>query len=77
VYPIARHLRLLAPIFGLPLLLLPANLVWLEMIVRPVSALAFEGEPALDDVCDGRPVHRLHQSSRDRLPFALLYAGLS
>lgn len=43
-------LTLLAPIFGLPLLLLPVNLVWLEMIVHPVSALAFEGEPALDDV---------------------------
>ena len=43
-------LTLLAPLFGLPLLLLPVNLVWLEMIVHPVSALAFEGEPARDDV---------------------------
>ena len=43
-------LTMLAPVFGLPLLLLPVNLVWLEMIVHPVSALAFEGEPALDDV---------------------------
>ncbi len=43
-------LTLLAPVFGLPLLLLPVNLVWLEMIVHPVSALAFEGEPAVDDV---------------------------
>ena len=40
----------MAPVFGLPLLLLPVNLVWLEMIVHPVSALAFEGEPAADDV---------------------------
>ncbi len=43
-------LTLLAPVFGLPLLLLPVNLVWLEMIVHPVSALAFEGQPAVDDV---------------------------
>ena len=43
-------LTLLAPVFGLPLLLLPVNLVWLEMIVHPVSALAYEGQPALDDV---------------------------
>jgi Ca2+-transporting ATPase len=43
-------LTLLAPVFGLPLLLLPVNLVWLEMIVHPVSALAFEGEPPVDDV---------------------------
>jgi Ca2+-transporting ATPase len=43
-------LALTAPMFGLPLLLLPINLVWLEMIVHPVSALAFEGEPPVDDV---------------------------
>jgi Ca2+-transporting ATPase len=48
-------LALLAPVFGLPLLLLPVNLVWLEMIVHPMSALAFEGEPALDDVMQRRP----------------------
>jgi len=42
-------LALTAPLFRLPLLLLPVNLVWLEMIVHPVSALAFEGEPAIDD----------------------------
>lgn len=39
-----------APLLGLPLLLLPVDLVWLELIVHPVSALAFEGEPAADDV---------------------------
>ena len=32
-----------APILGLPLLLVPVTLVWLELIVHPVSALAFEG----------------------------------
>jgi Ca2+-transporting ATPase len=48
-------LALLAPVFGLPLLLLPVNLVWLEMIVHPMSALAFEGEPALDDVMQRPP----------------------
>ncbi|HYK64490.1 MAG TPA: cation-translocating P-type ATPase [Patescibacteria group bacterium] len=48
-------MTLLAPMFGLPLLLLPVNLVWLEMIVHPVSALAFENEPALDDVMQRAP----------------------
>ena len=43
-------LALTAPLLGLPLLLLPVNLVWLEMIVHPVSALAFEGEPPIDDL---------------------------
>lgn len=35
-----------APLAGFPILLLPVNLVWLELIVHPVSALAFEGEAA-------------------------------
>jgi Ca2+-transporting ATPase len=39
-----------APLLGLPLLLLPVDLVWLELIVHPVSALGFEGEPAAADV---------------------------
>jgi Ca2+-transporting ATPase len=33
------------PLVGLPLLLLPVHLVWLELIVHPVSALVFESEP--------------------------------
>jgi P-type Ca2+ transporter type 2C len=43
-------LALLAPVLGLPILLLPIVLAWLELIVHPVSALAFEGEPAPPDV---------------------------
>ena len=55
LYLIAFHvpivgLALLAPLLGLPLLLLPIHLVWLELIVHPVSALVFEGEPAPADV---------------------------
>ena len=42
-------LALLVPILGMPLLLLPVHLVWLELIVHPISALAFEGEPAPPD----------------------------
>jgi Ca2+-transporting ATPase len=43
-------LAISAPLLGLPILLLPVNLVWLELIVHPVSALAFEGEPGPDDL---------------------------
>jgi Ca2+-transporting ATPase len=43
-------LALFAPMLGLPILLLPVVLVWLEMVVHPVSALAFEGEPGPDDL---------------------------
>jgi Ca2+-transporting ATPase len=43
-------LALLAPMLGLPIPLLPVVLVWLELIVHPVSALAFEGEPEPPDL---------------------------
>jgi P-type Ca2+ transporter type 2C len=43
-------LALLPPLTGLPLLLLPIDLVWLELIVHPVSALAFEGYPGTADL---------------------------
>ncbi len=42
-------LALSAPLVGLPILLMPVDLVWLELIIHPVSALAFEGEPGADD----------------------------
>jgi hypothetical protein len=34
-------LAIVTPLAGLPLLLLPIHLVWLELIVHPVSALVF------------------------------------
>jgi P-type Ca2+ transporter type 2C len=39
-------LALVPPLLGLPLLLLPVHFVWLELIVHPVSALLFQGDPA-------------------------------
>ena len=39
-------LAFLAPALGLPLLLLPVHLVWLELILHPVSAVVFQAEPA-------------------------------
>ena len=42
-------LALLCPLLGLPLFYLPIHLVWLELIVHPVSALVFEAEPAGTD----------------------------
>jgi Ca2+-transporting ATPase len=43
-------LALGAPLLGFPALFLPVHLVWLELIVHPVSALAFEGEPPPADL---------------------------
>lgn len=34
------------PFFGVPLLLLPIHLVWLELVVHPTSALVYENDPA-------------------------------
>jgi len=48
-------LAIAAPVLGLPLLLLPIHLVWLELIVHPVAALVFEGEDAPVDVMRRRP----------------------
>jgi Ca2+-transporting ATPase len=49
LYLIAFHvpviaLAVLVPLAGLPPLLLPIHLVWLELIVHPISALVFEGD---------------------------------
>ncbi|HWE25653.1 MAG TPA: cation-translocating P-type ATPase, partial [Myxococcales bacterium] len=60
LYLIAFHipifgLALFVPLLGLPLLLLPVHLVWLELIVHPVSALLFEAEPAAPDVMQRPP----------------------
>ena len=51
LYLVAFHipivgLAVLPPLLGMPMLLLPVHLVWLELLVHPISALVFEGEPA-------------------------------
>ncbi len=60
LYLIAFHipivvLAVLAPLLNLPLVLLPIHLVWLELIVHPVSAVVFQAEPATADVMRRRP----------------------
>jgi len=51
-------LAVIAPLAGLPLVLLPLHLVWLELVVHPVSALVFEGEPAPPDTMTRPPPRR-------------------
>lgn len=51
LYLIAFHIPIVAlavaaPLIGIPLLLLPIHLVWLELIVHPVSAVVFQSEKA-------------------------------
>src|SRR6185369_9098407 len=55
LYLIAFHipivlLALMSPLVGLPLLLMPVHLIWLELIVHPVSALLFQGDPPPADL---------------------------
>jgi Ca2+-transporting ATPase len=50
LYLIAFHIPIIAlaiwaPLVGVPLVLLPIHLVWLELIVHPVSAVVFQAEP--------------------------------
>ncbi len=74
-------LALMAPVLGLPVLLLLVQLVWLELIVHPVSALVFEGEPIAYDVMRRPPrpasaplIPRI-QALRSALSGGLLAAG--
>jgi P-type Ca2+ transporter type 2C len=39
----------------MPLVLLPIHLVWLELIVHPVSAIVFQAEPAAADIMSRPP----------------------
>jgi Ca2+-transporting ATPase len=60
LYLIAFHIPIVAlaiwvPLMGMPLLLLPIHLVWLELIVHPVSAIVFQAEPAATDIMSRPP----------------------
>ena len=60
LYLIAFHvpivaLAIWAPLTGVPLMLLPIHLVWLELIVHPVSAVVFQAEPAAADIMNRPP----------------------
>jgi Ca2+-transporting ATPase len=55
LYLIAFHipivgLAILPPLMNMPLLFWPVHLVWLELIVHPVSALVFQAEAATSSV---------------------------
>lgn len=54
-----------APLFDLPILLTPLNVVWLELIVHTVSVLVFEGRDAGEDVMSRPPL----DPSRSLVPF--------
>ena len=60
LYLIAFHipivtLAIAAPVTGVPLVLLPIHMVWLELIVHPVSAIVFQSERATASVMTHPP----------------------
>jgi Ca2+-transporting ATPase len=60
LYLIAFHIPIIvmaiwAPLIAMPLVLLPIHLVWLELIVHPVSAVVFQAEPAASDIMSRPP----------------------
>jgi Ca2+-transporting ATPase len=69
------------PLFDLPILLTPLNVVWLELIVHPVSALVFEGRDSGQDVMARPPLDPrrsivpLRAASRSAICGALLALG--
>ena len=69
------------PLLDLPILLTPLNVVWLELIVHPVSALVFEGRDSDDDVMARPPLDPkrsiipLRAASRSAISGALLALG--
>jgi len=60
VYLLAVHvpiilLALLPPLFGWPLLLLPTEIVWIELLIHPTSSLVFPFEAAPPDLMSRPP----------------------
>jgi Ca2+-transporting ATPase len=81
LYLLAFHLpivglALAAPLLGLPLLLQPVHLVWLELIVHPVSALVFESEPPPPDLMDRPPRDPREPLVAGRLAWRSVASGL-
>ncbi len=80
LYLLAFHLpivglALAVPVMGLPLLLQPVHLVWLELIVHPVSALVFEAEPPPPGLMARKPRDRSEPLVAGRLAWRSLASG--
>ena len=65
-YLLLVHLPLVAaaaavPLMGLPLLLMPIHVVWLELVIHPTALLAFQGLPAAGPLA---PVQHHHRRTR-------------
>ncbi len=62
-YLIAFHIpifvsALVIPVLGMPMMLLPLHIVFLELVLHPTVALVFEQEPAEADIMGRKPRNR-------------------
>jgi Ca2+-transporting ATPase len=69
--PIAG-LALMPLLFGLPLILFPVHIAFIELIVDPVSSLAFEAEPTEEDAMNRPP----RDPAEPLLPYSLIVSSL-
>ena len=78
VYLLAVHvpivlLAFLPPLFGWPLLLLPAEIVWIELLIHPTSSLIFPFETESPDLMSRPPRARTSGFfARGQVPRAIL-----
>ena len=70
-------LALIVPLVGLPAFFQPVHLVWLELIIHPVSALVFEAEPPPKDVMRRPPRNPRAPLVPRRLAVRSLLSGLT
>jgi Ca2+-transporting ATPase len=75
IYILAIHvpiagMSLLPLLFGLPLVLLPVHIVFLELIIDPACSIIFEAEPANPNVMK-RPPHPPNEPMFDRRSLAI------
>ncbi len=70
-------LALIVPLVGLPAFFQPVHLVWLELIIHPVSALVFEAEPPPKDVMRRPPRNPRAPLVSRRLAVRSLLSGLT
>jgi Ca2+-transporting ATPase len=66
----------LAPLFGLPIPLLPIHILWINLVTDGLPALALAAEPAEDDVMSRPPRHPKESIFAHGLGWHALWVGL-
>lgn len=75
-FPIAL-LALFAPLFGLPLLLLPIHVVLLELIIDPTCSIVFEAQGAEEDLMTRPPRDRDEPIIKGEMLWELALLGIA